>query len=143
MGVKNNKVRRKWYHIIVPWFCKSCHDFLLRMLYWHLLSKIVAWFVKSPYDFNDIVVWHLLSKSPHDFDNIRPWRNHIFLCDFLPWEPPWLCFLTLNSLKSSLIVTLWLPYHCNTNSSLTYQIIHSFHHLIIWFTLPYVISLEF
>jgi len=128
--------------------------------------------------------WHLLSKSPHDFDSIRHgnitdllsklshdlWnrlmilttldmeksqtcsqnrlmiltssdmqKSQIFFCDFPPCEPPWLRLSTINSPKSSLIITLWLTYHYNPNSSLSYQIIYPFllFNFMVHFTLCY------
>jgi len=116
-GVKNNKVQRKWSHNIVSWFCNRdmilCSESCLT-----LAVKIASW--------REISSW---------FWQHQTCRSHRFFCNFPTWDPPWLHFSTVNSPKSSLINTLWLPYHYNTNSSLTYMIIHPFHLLILWITL--------
>ena len=97
---------------------QSWHDFMFRKLFDTccqnrlMICEIISWFWQH-----------------------QTCRSHRFFCDFPPWEPHWLHFSTVNSPKSSVIITLWSPYHYNINSSLTYMIIHPFHRLILWITL--------
>jgi hypothetical protein len=116
--------------IIVLWFVKSPHDFdsIRHLEITNLLSK-------SPHDLwnclmiltaSDIQKTQTCCQNCLMIYEIASWfwlhqtcGNHRLFCDFPPWEPSWLRFSTLNSPKSSLIITLWLTYHYNPNSSLT------------------------